>query len=194
MSDERDLTRIEDLLRSVPTPMEVPARYAPVAKAAALGEPAANDVVTPVRSARRPRRWFAAAAVLAGAVAAAVAIGVIRNHSSPMYVQESVALKPGSPAFAKASGSIDLGRPDGAMRPAVLRVQNLQPAPSGEYYEMWFSSGDDTVGMMAFNTETNGMVTVRSAVPAGMRWTRCWVTLERESGGTIVQRPVLRSS
>ena len=165
-----------------------------IAKAAALGEPAVGDVVTPARASRRPRRLFAVAAVLAGAVAVAVAIGVIRNQSSPMYVQESVALSPGSPAFAKASGSIDLGRPDGAMRPAVLRVQNLPPAPAGEYYEMWFSSGDDTVGMMAFNTESNGTVTVKSAVPSGMAWSRCWVSLERQSGGATVDRPVLRSS
>ena len=48
--------------------------------------------------------------------------------------------------------------------------------------------------MMAFNTETNGTVTVKSAVPSGMRWSRCWVTLERDTGSGTVQRPVLRSS
>lgn len=193
MSDERDLTGIEDLLRAVHAPMEVPARYAPVAKAAALGQPAASDVVAPARTARSPRRWFAAAALVAVAAVAGIVIGVSRSHS-PMHVETTVALSAGSPAFANASGSIDFGSADGAMRPAILRVQNLPPAPSGEYYEMWFSTGDETVGMMAFNTETNGTVTVKSAVPSGMRWSRCWVTLERDTGSGTVQRPVLRSS
>ncbi len=37
---------------------------------------------------------------------------------------------------------------------------------------MWFSNGDDSVGMMAFNTEADGTVTVHSAVPTGMAWTQ----------------------
>ncbi len=116
MSDDRDLTRVEDLLRSVPTPLEVPPRYAPIAKAAALGgEPAAEVVGSSRRGSRSPRRLLAAAAVLAVAVAVTLAIGVNGTHS-PSSVQATVALSSGSPQFANASGSLELGKADGAMR------------------------------------------------------------------------------
>ena len=59
---------------------------------------------------------------------------------------------------------------------------------------MWFSSGGDSVGLMAFNTEADGTVTVRSAVPTGLAWTRCWVSLEREHNGKTVLQPVLQST
>lgn len=194
MSDDRDLTRVEDLLRSVPTPLEVPPRYAPIAKAAALGgEPAAEVVGSSRRGSRSPRRLLAAFAVLAVAVGVTLAIGVNGTHS-PSGVQTTVALSSGSPQFANASGSLELGKADGAMRTAVLKVDHLPPAPAGEYYEMWFSNGGDSVGLMAFNTEADGTVTVHSAVPTGMAWTSCWVSLEREHNGKTVLQPVLRST
>ena len=169
MSDDRDLTRVEDLLRSVPTPSEVPPRYAPIAKAAALGgEP-------PCRGCRIVSARIALAAAttgggcgVGGAVAVTLAFGV-NGTRSPSTVEASVALSPGSPQFASASGKpLELGHAKGAMRPAVLKVDHLPPAPAGEYYEMWFSNGDDSVGLMAFNTEADGTVTVHSAVPTGM--------------------------
>ena len=194
MSDDRDLTRVEDLLRSVPTPSEVPPRYAPIAKAAALGgEPPAEVVGSSRRASRSPRRLLAAAAVLVGAVAVTLAFGV-NGTRSPSTVEATVALSSGSPQFASASGTLELGHAEGAMRPAVLKVDHLPPAPAGEYYEMWFSNGDDSVGLMAFNTEADGTVTVHSAVPTGMAWTRCWVSLEREHNGKTVLQPVLQST
>ena len=120
MSDDRDLTRVEDLLRSVPTPSEVPPRYAPIAKAAALGGEPPEVVGSPRRTSRSPRRLFAAAAVLVGAVAVTLAIGV-NGTRSPRNVEATVALSSGSPQFASASGTLELGGADGAMRPAVLR-------------------------------------------------------------------------
>ena len=194
MTDEPDLTGVEALLRSVPQPSEVPPRYAALAKAAALDGGSARDVVrASSRGSWSPRRLFAAAAVAVAAVAVTLALAVNATRS-PVGVDHTVTLASGCPAFADASGTIEFGRPDGAMRQAVLRVENLPPAPAGEYYEMWFSSGNDSVGMMAFNTDPNGTVTVRSAVPSGMTWTHCWVTLERESNGKTIVQPVLRST
>ncbi len=197
MSDELDFTRVEDLLRSVPAPADPPARYAQVAKEAALGQDQPGLAGSLRRAPRaRPRRgWFALGGALVGALAATLAIAVFSGGSSPMKVESSVPLVSGSSTFALASGSLDLGAPDGAMRPAVLKVSDLPPAPKGEYYEMWFSDGDDKVGMMAFNTAADGTVEVQGAVPAGMTWDHCWVSLERQApNGDTVVKPVLRSS
>jgi Anti-sigma-K factor rskA len=192
MSDERDLTGVEDLLRSVPVPSEVPARYESMARAAALEGTQIPEVVQRERVSSRRPRWFALGAALAGVAAVVLVVGLLVTRSSN-DVQQTITLQ-GTPAFASSSGTVDLGAPDGAMRPAVMTIKGLPPAPAGEYYEMWFSSGSDSVGMMAFNTESDGTVTVHSAIPSGMGWKRCWVSLEREQGGKTVVQPVMAST
>jgi hypothetical protein len=194
VSDERDLTGVEELLRSVPAPSEVPTRYAEVAKEAAIGSDISGGLRSAARRTLPRRRWFAAAGVVVGALAATLVFAVADGGSSTSY-QSSIALTAGSPSFAKATGSLEIGKADGAMSPAVLRVSDLPPAPAGEYYEMWFTSKDDTVGIMAFNTNADGTVKVDGAIPAGMHWDRCWVSLESDAGnGHTVVKPVLHSS
>ena len=68
------------------------------------------------------------------------------------------------------------------MRAVVLRVDGLDPAPEGQYYEMWFAYNGESMPLVAFNTSDDGSVEVRGAMPAGMGWRNCWITLE---GATI---------
>jgi hypothetical protein len=108
-------------------------------------------------------------------------------------VQQTVALV--SARSDQASGSVSMGYSSGAMRAVVLTVKGLPPAPTGQYYEMWMggNSEDNAVGMLVFNTNGSGKITVHSEVPSGVTWTRCWVSLEDVQQGSAPV-PVLTSS
>ncbi|HEU0194135.1 MAG TPA: anti-sigma factor [Gaiellales bacterium] len=193
MTGEPEFESVERLLQSVPAPLDVPPGAAEAARAAALQQRPPREAV--VHSPRRPRlrsrRLVPAALVLVAAAAASLVIGV-GGRSAGTHVQQTVALV--SARSDSASGSLALSSPSGAMRAVVLSVKGLPPAPAGHYYEMWMGGkGTEAVGMMVFQTNGSGKVTVRSEVPSGMTWTRCWVTLEdsREGAAPV---PVLTSS
>jgi hypothetical protein len=188
VTDESELSRVEQMLRSTPPPLEVPEHLERAARGAAL-----DPDVTRSRERRLARRrtlrgrLLPAAAVLTAAVAASLVIGV-GGRSPSITVVQTVPLAARAGA---ASGTLQLGTIRGRMRPIVLRVQNLPAAPKGHYYEMWFGDGRKRIGLLPFDT-TGGRATVVSAIPAGITWTACWVTLEDyHEGGTAP--PVLSS-
>jgi Anti-sigma-K factor rskA len=199
MNDERDLTEIEQLLRSTPAPAEVPAGFEALARAAAL-ESAPGAVVRGPAVDRRPRfawgrgRLGPAVAVLAAAAAASLYFGVGgRGNGFPAQTTVALAAVKGSPMPA-ASGTLQVGAANGAMRPVVFKVSGLQPAPAGHYYEMWFATGNESVEIMAFNTASDGSVTVHSEIPVGMSWKRCWVSMESGSPAIDQQQPTVMAS
>jgi len=78
------------------------------------------------------------------------------------------------------------------VRAVVLRVDGLDPAPEGQYYEMWFAYNGESMPLVAFNTSDDGSVEVRGAMPAGMGWENCWITLEGD--GSSSPATVLKAS
>lgn len=194
MTGDSDFEGVERLLRSVSPPVDVPAGAADSARAAALERRPSREAV--MQSSRRsrfgPRRLMSAAIVLVVAAAVSLVIGV-GGRSTGTHAQQTVALV--SARSDAASGSVSLGAPSGAMRAVVLTVKGLPPAPAGQYYEMWMAgkSEGSGVGMLVFNTNGSGRITVHSEVPTGIAWTRCWVSLENvQEGGPPVA--VLRSA
>ena len=202
MTEERDIHEVERLLRKVPAPEEVPPGLDSMARAAALDPPRPPELAAaPAKHAPARRRWvwrgrlLPAAVILAGAAAASLYIGV-GGRNAPIGVQETVnlaAVHP-IPAAAGAHGTLQVGYTNGSMRPVVFKVSGLRPAPKGHYYEMWFSDGAQQEGLLAFDTGSNGTVTVHGEIPATMAWKHCWVTLEgtsdKDEGGT----PILAST
>jgi Anti-sigma-K factor rskA len=202
MTEERDMSEIERLLRKVPAPEEVPHGLEAMARAAALDPPRPPEVAAaPAKRApaRRRSMWrgrlLPAAVILAGAAAASLYIGV-GGRNAPIGVQQTVNLAAVHPVgqVASARGTLQVGYTSGSMRPVVFKVSGLRPAPQGHYYEMWFSDGAQQEGLLAFDTGQNGRVTVHGEIPAGMAWKHCWVTLEgtssQDDGGT----PILAST
>jgi Anti-sigma-K factor rskA len=202
MTEERDMSEMERLLRKVPAPEEVPPGLEGVARAAALDAARPPEVAAaPVQRAPARRRWLwrgrllPAAVILAGAAAASLYIGV-GGRNQPIGVQTTVNLAAVHPiaSAAGAHGTLKVGYTSGSMRPVVFKVSGLPPAPNGHYYEMWFSDGAQQEGLLAFDTGQNGSVTVHGEIPAGMAWQHCWVTLEgtssQDDGGT----PILAST
>jgi hypothetical protein len=181
MSDERRMSEVEEMLRAAGAPEDPPAHLRDVARTAALGK--GGDVVRlrpTLRMDNRLARLSLAAAVLLASALAALVIGVGGNN---MSVDRRISLD-GAPAAPQASASIEFGSPNGAIRPVVVRVNNLAPAPSGGYYELWMQTGrpGEPTGMVTFNTGSGGDVVARTTMPTGMTWTRCWVTLETQDG------------
>ena len=188
------MSGVEDLLRRAQPPAEPPPRYRELAADAALGGGYSTAGGRAVRRAwwRRPRTVLAGAlAVVAVVMIALVAVGTGSGGGHGT----TIALQGKAPSFADATATLQLANSSGeAMRNAVLQVKDLPPAPPGSYYEMWMASGSEDVGIMAFDTNADGTVTVRSAIPANMPWTRCWVSLEHESGSGSTSEPVLGST
>jgi len=194
VTGEPEFEGVERLLRLVPAPVDVPADAADAARAAALERRPVRETVvhSPRRSRFRGGRLLPAAIVLVAAAIASLVIGV-GGRSTGTHYQQTVALV--SARSDQASGSLSLGTPSGAMRAVVLTVKGLPPAPTGQYYEMWMggNSEDNAVGMLVFNTNGSGKITVHSEVPSGVTWTRCWVSLEDVQQGSAPV-PVLTSS
>jgi Anti-sigma-K factor rskA len=194
VTGEPEFEGVERLLRSVSPPVDVPGDAADAARAAALERRSSREAVvhSPRRSRLRAGRLLPAAIVLVAAAVASLVIGV-GGRSTGTHFQQTVALV--SARRDAASGSVAMGAPTGSMRAVVLTVKGLPPAPAGHYYEMWMggNSVGSGVGLLVFNTNGSGRVTVHSEVPSGITWTRCWVTLEdvRERATPV---PVLRSA
>jgi hypothetical protein len=185
MSDDRLLTEIEDRLRDAGPPPEPPAHFHALAREAALGTP---PVVTPMRSVVHPRgrigRFTLAAAVLVASAAAALIIGVGGRSTT---VISTVSMRGATPA---TGATIQFLESSGAVRPVVVKIWGLKPAPKGSYYQLWMDPGGGapTAALVAFNTEGDGTVEARTAMPSRLGWARCWVTLETGGAESTVMR------
>jgi hypothetical protein len=180
VNDERKIREVEEMLRSVGAPAEPPVHLHDIARTAALGSQDVVRLRPALRMDSRLSRLLLAAAVLMASALTALLIGV---GGSQMSVDKRISLDGGA-ALPGASATIELGSADGgAVRPVVVRVNDLAPAPKGGYYELWMQTGKgDPTGMVAFNTESDGDVVAHTTMPAGMTWSRCWVTLEAADG------------
>jgi hypothetical protein len=182
--DEHDLEHVEAALRAAGPPLDPPAHYAQAARRAALSGPEVVRLDT-ARSRRRGwQRPLLAVAVIAASTIAALVIGVGGNN---MQVERQVPLT--AAAGSSASASVDFGKADGPVRPVVLKVSGLPPAPDGTYYEMWMSDGDEQMPVGAFDTASDGTVTAKMTIPSDMGWKRCWVTVA--DGGRTGDDPVV---
>jgi hypothetical protein len=188
MTEERRINQIEDMLREAGKPETPPAHFRDAARQAALG--GGSDIVQ-LRSSTRVRarggRVALAAAVLVASAAAALVIGVGGNR---MEVVRSVHLSSASPTGTSASAVLDIGSESNNVRDLVVHVDGLKPAPEGGYYELWMQNGgDEPTGIVAFDTNESGDADAKATLPAGMGWTRCWVTLETANGSrtTVLQ-------
>jgi hypothetical protein len=131
-----------------------------------------------------PGRLVPAIAVMAAAAAATFVIGV-GGKTTPWPVASTVVLH----GAGSASAIVDFGKPSGGTRPIVMHVRGLAPAPAGHYYEMWARISTENVSLVTFNTGRDGTATINAALPAGMSWRSCWITLERlggRRGGTVM--------
>jgi hypothetical protein len=187
MSYEAGMPSLEERLRAAGRPETPPDGYAHVARTAALGRQPREARVIGLPSRHRVSMFRAllAAAVIAASVAGALLIGVGGDR---MPIVHTLSMSGGG----GASATIDIGKETGSVRPLVLRVDGLEPAPEGQYYQMWFDTGDATMPIVAFNTSRDGKVEVRGAMPAGLEWVSCWVTIER--GPASGAKTVLKAS
>jgi hypothetical protein len=187
VNDERKIREVEELLRSVGAPAEPPDHLHDIARTAALGTPDVVRLRPTLRMDNRLSRLLLAAAVLMASALTALLIGV---GGTQMSVDQRISLDGGT-ALPGASATVELGAPDGAVRPVVVRVDSLAPAPKGGYYELWMQTGKgDPTGMVAFDTGSDGDIVAHTTMPAGMTWSRCWVTLEAADGhhSTVLQK------
>jgi hypothetical protein len=187
MTDERRMSDVEDMLKAAAAPIDPPAHFRDVAREAALGSADVVRLRPVLRMDNRLARLSLAAAVLLASALAALVIGV---GGSTMSVDQRIALG-GAGRSPQASATVELGSADGAIRAVVVRVDNLGPAPKGGYYELWMQTGaGEPTGMVTFNTGSDGDVVAHTTMPAGMTWSRCWVTLETADGHhTTVLQP-----
>jgi hypothetical protein len=101
-------------------------------------------------------------------------------------VSHSVHLAAAGPA-ANASAVLDIGSASENNRDMVVHVDGLRPAPQGGYYELWMQNGgDEPTGIVTFDTNQDGHADAKATLPAGLAWTRCWVTLEKADGSRTV--------
>ena len=167
------------MLRAAGAPGAPPDGFRDAARSAALGTADVVRLRPQRRMDARLVRLLLAAAVLSASALAALVIGV---GGSRMSVEHRISLE-GAAAAPGASAVVELAAADGAVRAVVVRVHDLTPAPDGGYYELWMQTGHgDPTGMVAFNTGSNGDVVARTTMPAGMGWSRCWVTMETAAG------------
>jgi hypothetical protein len=129
--EEARLRRVHELLLEAGPPPELPPELA------SLEPPEAEIKLFP----HLPHRRWAAAAVVAAAVAAiAFGAGYLLGDSGDggFQTEALIAMRPPS-GEGLARASIALGPADKAGNwPLLLRVTNLPEQPRGRYYELWF--------------------------------------------------------
>lgn len=196
--NEPDLQALERRLHTLPPLLGVPpSLVAPSVRAGVAdpGSPAATRQA-PRRSRGWSRRWpLAGVVAIAAAAAVAVTITVTSQPNGQTGFQRIATLT----GTGSASGSVAVGAPDGAVEPVVVSISHLDPAPSDQYYEIWFKTGGHDVPGVAFNAGSNGTAEVHLTAPTNTKWERCWITRQSISdpgASTIVMRanPALRST
>ena len=183
MSDERQISEIEDLLREVGPPPTPPEHFHAVAREAALSGGEVIALAPRGRPRGRAGRLALAAAVLTASAAAALVIGVGGNA---LQIQRTIHMQ-GVGSASAATAQVDFATSGGQpVREMVLHVDGLPPAPANGYYELWMQHGKgDPIGLLAFDTPRSGHVVIHSSMPSGLSWTRCWVTVERPNGTDV---------
>jgi anti-sigma-K factor RskA len=182
MSEPRQPSDIEQLLRAAGPPLDPPAELRARAREAALG-PARRRPYWPRLEFRLGTGLAAAAAV--AAVVAAFALGLGRGSEPAVATTISLAGKGG------ASGTVQLHKPRDGNVKVELRVQGLPQAPHGHYYTLWYKVGDKSVSGVIFNTSADGSGYVEATAPASLDWRRCWISEDSVQGED--ERPVMRS-
>jgi hypothetical protein len=196
--NEPDLQALERRLHTLPPLLDVPPSLVAPSVQVAVAE---ADPSAPIRpGARRSRRWsrrWSLTGVVAVAAAAAVAVTItVTSQSGGHTGFQRIATLTGA---GNASGSVAVGAPHGAVEPVVVSISHLDPAPSDQYYEIWFKTGGHDVPGVAFNADSNGRAEVHITAPTNTKWMRCWITRQSISdpgSSTIVMRanPALRST
>jgi hypothetical protein len=185
--NEPDLQALERRLHTLPPLLDVPPSLVAPSVMAAVA-----DTDAPARTPRRsrgwsPRRRLAGLAGIAAAAAVAMAIAVTSQLGGHTGFQHIATLT----GAGNASGYVAVGHPNGAVEPVVVSVKNLDPAPGGQYYEIWFETGGHDVPGVAFNAGSNGTAEVHLTAPTNTKWVRCWITRQSitdPSASTIVMR------
>jgi len=197
--NEPDLQALERRLHTLPPLLDVPASLVVPSVQAGVADPGspASTRQAPRRSRGWSRRWQPLAGVVAIAAAAAVAVTItVTSQPGGHSGFQRIATLTGA---GSASGSVTVGAPDGAVEPVVVSISHLDPAPSDQYYEIWFKTGGHDVPGVAFNADSHGRAEVHITAPTNTKWVRCWITRQsiRDPGAsTIVMRanPALRST
>jgi hypothetical protein len=185
MTDDRMPVEIEELLRETAAPPAPPEQFHAPARQAALGSPRVVMHSRTVHPRGRTGRLLLAAAVLVASAIAALAIGVGGN-SDPTVVW-SMNLTGDNPS---TGAKVEFLETDGAVRPVVVKIWGLKPAPEGSYYQVWMDPGHGvpTTALVAVNTMADGTVEAHTTMPASIGWKRCWVTLENAGSDGAVLR------
>jgi hypothetical protein len=195
--NEPDLQSLERRLHTLPPLLDVPPSLVAPSVQAALTD---SDSPAPFRRApRRSRGWsrrWSLAGVVAIAAAAAVAVTISVTSRPGGIGYQRIATLTGA---GNASGYVAVGRADGAVEPVVVSINHLDPAPGGQYYEIWFKTGGKNVPGVAFNAGSDGRAEVHISAPTNTKWVRCWITrqsINDPRSSTIVMRanPSLRST
>ena len=195
--NEPDLQALERRLHTLPPLLEVPAGLvAPSVQAAVAGPESHARARRAPRRLRGWRRRWSLAGVVAVGVAAAVAVTItVTSQSGGNGGFQRIATLTGA---GKASGSVAVGRADGAVEPVVVSIDNLRPAPGDQYYEIWFQTGGHAVPGVAFNARRDGRAELHISAPTNTKWVRCWITRQSISdpgASTIVMHArALRSA
>lgn len=188
--NERDLEGLERRLHTLPALLDVPSSLVAPSVQAAVAE---HEPPAPIRPAPRRRRgWslrWSLAGVTAIAAAAAVAVAItVTSQSGGEAGFQRIATLTGA---GNASGTVAVGRPDGAVEPVVVSISHLDPVPGDQYYEIWFKTGGQAVPGIAFNAASNGRAEVHLTAPTNTKWVRCWITRQSitdPGSSTIVMR------
>jgi hypothetical protein len=195
--NEPDLQALERRLHTLPPLLGVPPSLVAPSIQAGVADP--GSPAATLRASRRSRGWtrrWSLAGVVAIAAAAAVAVTITVTSQSGHSGFQRIATLSGA---GHASGSVAVGRADGAVEPVVVSISHLDPAPNDQYYEIWFKTGGHDVPGVAFNAGSNGTAEVHITAPTNTKWERCWITRQSISdpgSSTIVMRanPALGST
>ncbi len=188
--NEPDLEALERRLRTLPPLLDVPPSLVVASVHAAVADP--DPAVRIRRSARRSPRWsrrWSLAGAVAVAAAAAVAVTITITSQSGSHTEfQRIATLTGA---GNSSGFVAVGRASGAIEPVVVSIRHLDPAPGGQYYEIWFQTGGRQVPGVAFNAGSDGRAEVHLTAPTNTQWVKCWITrqsIDDPSTATIVMR------
>ncbi|HEV8449884.1 MAG TPA: anti-sigma factor [Gaiellales bacterium] len=188
--NERDLEGLERRLHTLPALLDVPSSLvAPsVQEAVAEQEPPASIRPAPRRRRGWSRRWSLAGVTAITAAAAVAVVITVTSQSGGQAGFQRIATLTGA---GNASGTVAVGRPDGAVEPVVVSISHLDPVPGDQYYEIWFKTGGQAVPGVAFNAGSNGRAEVHLTAPTNTKWVRCWITRQSitdPGSSTIVMR------
>jgi hypothetical protein len=177
--EEARLRRVHDLLVEVGPPPELSPELE------SLEPPAGEIEVFPYL----PRRRWAAAAVVAAAVAA-IAFGVgylvADNGGGGFQTEALIPMHPPSDA-GSARASIAVGPADSAGNwPLLFRVTNLSEQPRGHYYELWLTRGDGTRVSCGTFRMTGKTTTVRLNAPYKLKSFDGWIVTDDRGRQTLL--------